>query len=387
MLRIKRKNYCPHCWPARARGHFFDRIEYAVKKVFVFDFADVRLPDQMIISIYKILHKLGVVHFESHPDRTKMKNRSYIFFEEAQNRKIKIWAVKFFNNYTGECVFEFNNKTYRYRGTPLSLLPKKKIDIDDKMRIKLILAKNNLPTPRGKSFWSKSKAYEYGLKLGFPLVVKPNNGSLSRHVATNIQSVEDLEKAIEIARQYQPEVIVEKYLSGKLYRVTVVNQNIVYVCQKRLASVVGDGISTIQKLVDNKNLLEKRTVENQTLKKIFVPAETNPGTVLCEGQKLIIGEKYTLDGGCEIENVKSNVHAKNIEMFLRAAEVLGQPLVGFDFICPDISKSFNEQECGIIEANSFPYLDMHQFPSFGKAESVAPDVLNEVFVYLEHYCR
>ncbi|WP_032122237.1 D-alanine--D-alanine ligase [Clostridium amazonitimonense] len=55
--------------------------------------------------------------------------------------------------------------------------------------------------------------YEEVEKLGYPLVVKPNNGGSS--VATNlVESKEDLKGAVEQALKYDKEVMIEEYIKG-----------------------------------------------------------------------------------------------------------------------------------------------------------------------------
>ncbi len=391
MPKSNNKKQCPHCYPAPGAGHFFDRIEYILKKFFVFDVFDIKFNGVMVLKLLQLLKMFKLLSFDGKPDKTKIKNRSYIFFEEAQNRGMPIWAIKFLNNYIGEYIFQYKGQMYRYSGTPLSLFPRRKLDVDDKMRIKKLLSVHGLPVAKGKSFWKAEKAYDYGMKLGFGLVVKPNSGSLSRHVKCNIQSWEELEKSIQVALEYQPEIIVEKYIQGSLYRATIIDQKIIYVCQKKLASIEGDGVSTVMSLIEKKNILEKRGSAMDTLQKVIIDDQLikilnqnkmNLDTVLLQEERIYISNKYTLGGSCEIENVKEKVHPENMKMFLKAAAILGQPLIGLDFICPDISKSYLEQECAIIEANSFPYLDMHQYSSLGASEPVASDVWNEVLAKL-----
>jgi len=384
--------YCPYCLPTKKRGHFFDKIEYCLKKFFVFEFSDVRVNKAAVLKVLKVLKTFKMIGFDKKPDREKIKNRSYIFFEEAQRMKIEIFAIKFLGNYLGEYVFKYKSKAYRYTGTPLSLLPKKKIDIDDKARVKRILHKYGVPVSEGKSFWLKLDAFQYGEKLAYPLVVKPNSGSLSHHVTVDIKTADELKSAIQIAFAYQPEIIVEKYYEGNLYRATVVDQKKVYLCQKKLASIVGDGKSTIEELVERKNICEKRGKAYETLqaircdeqlKALLSKSNLNFKSILEKDQPITLSDKFTLASGCEIINVKELAHPDDIEMFLEAAKILGQPLIGFDFICPDISQSYKTQKCAIIEANSFPYLDMHQFPTKGLEEKVAADVWNIVLDYLE----
>lgn len=76
------------------------------------------------------------------------------------------------------------------------------------------------------------------------------------------------------------------------------------------------------------------------------------------------------------------MHEANRELFLRAAKALGTDLVGFDLIAEDISKSYHEQNLVFLEANTLPYIDLHQFPSHGKPEQISKVIwdvaLNEV---------
>ena len=115
------------------------------------------------------------------------------------------------------------------------------------------LQKNNLPTAHGQIFTSKVKALKFGNKIGFPLVVKPYNASLSHHAICQIISEKELLNAIKIAKQYTPAFIVEKYISGSLFRASVVGKSHVFICQKDRANIIGDGYSTIEELINLKN--------------------------------------------------------------------------------------------------------------------------------------
>ncbi len=94
-------------------------------------------------------------------------------------------------------------------------------------------------------------------------------------------------------------------------------------------------------------------------------------TILPKDKKIYLQNKFVLSHGCDIINCSEFVHKDNKELFLKTAEILKSDLLGIGFICPDISKSYKEQETAIIEANSLPYIDIHQYPSHGKPEPVA----------------
>lgn len=55
---------------------------------------------------------------------------------------------------------------------------------------------------------------DIAVKLGFPMFVKPNTGG-SSFATTKVKSIEQLQKAIDIAFGETPEVIIESFISGK----------------------------------------------------------------------------------------------------------------------------------------------------------------------------
>jgi cyanophycin synthetase len=61
-------------------------------------------------------------------------------------------------------------------------------------------------------------------------------------------------------------------------------------------------------------------------------------------------------------------------LFRKVAEVMSMDLAGIDFLCADVAQSWRTQPCAVLEVNSMPYLDMHQYPSEGEPEDVAKEV-------------
>ena len=76
-------------------------------------------------------------------------------------------------------------------------------------------------------------------------------------------------------------------------------------------------------------------------------------------------------GGTTTE-VTDIIHLENVKMLEKLGTYLKDPLVGVDFIIEKIGEPwFGEQHCGIIECNSLPFIDLHHYPLFGKANNVA----------------
>ena len=323
-----------------------------------------------------------IAKFEKNPDKSKLLNRSLIFFNEAQKRGIDIRAVKVFGKYRNDFRFTHNKKNYHYEGIPLFSI-NSKFDMDHKLTARNLLLSYDVPMPRGGKFTNKQKALEFIKEIGFPVVVKPCSGSLSQHVVCNILSTEEAEKAITIAKIYRPDFIVEKYIPGKLYRATVVGQNHIFCCEREPANVVGNGVLTIKQLIDEKNKDKKRgdiNKKNTTLHKITID-DTLISHIAKQGlridfviekdKKIYLHNKHTLVTGCDTVGVTEEVHKDNKELFLKIANLLETQLVGIDFICADITKSYKEQESAILETNSLPYIDMHQETSHGTSDDVA----------------
>ena len=56
-----------------------------------------------------------------------------------------------------------------------------------------------------------------------------------------------------MAKAYGQEIIVEKHIPGRHYRILVVNGRFCCASERKPAHVVGDGVSTIAHLIDKTN--------------------------------------------------------------------------------------------------------------------------------------
>ena len=396
--------YCKHCWPTKRRNHlilhfgyYLDNFTTTLSKPFKQLRKKGNTRQDYFWAIFlEFLSLFKIVQFIDEPDESKLYNRSLIFFKEAKKRNLNIKATKFLWKYVNEFKLVHNRKNYHYEGIPLTILKETDLDMDQKHNCKKILQKNNLPTAHGQLFTNITKAVKFGDEIGFPLVVKPYNASLSHHVTCQINTEEELLNAIKIAKKYTPAFIVEKHIEGSLFRASVVGKSHVFVCQKDRANIVGNGYSTIKELIDTKNAQINRgntDQMNSTLHKIpindaLIVNLKNQGlnlkTILPKNNKIYLQDKYVLSHGCDIINCNELVHVKNKELFIKVANILQSDLARIDFICPDISKPHDEQETAILEVNSLPYIDMHQYPSHGDPEPVAEVVWDIVLNKLDY---
>ena len=119
--------------------------------------------------------------------------------------------------------------------------------------------------------------------------------------------------------------------------------------------------------------------QRPTLQKRSVTGVEVPTSQRFDGKTVYLQEKVILACGADIHDRTDEIHVETIKMFQKAAQLCDTALIGFDFICEDISKSYLTQDCAIIEANSCPSIDMHHFPVSGKVRDVAGKLLDHCF--------
>jgi cyanophycin synthetase len=151
----------------------------------------------------------------------------------------------------------------------------------------------------------------------------------------------------------------------------------------------------VRELIDIKNRSENRTGDlrvdgtmafgidlEQIVEKDLLLPGLNLNKVPTAGERILITKKFTPETGNDIIVVTDQTHPENKKLFLRVAEILGADIVGMDVVCEDITKAYTEQTFAIIETNSIPYTNVHQYPSEGKAEPVAQMVWDMVLARL-----
>lgn len=219
-------------------------------------------------------------------------------------------------------------------------------------------------------------------------------GSVSRHVTTNIQDSAQLEKALRHAVSYSPAFIVEKFLPDAfVYRATLIDFGFVVCAQQVPANIVGDGISTIRKLIDKKNNDPRRgephqkqftlykIVENEATKKLLAEKGYTDNTTLKNGEVLYLQHDPFLKLGGDIIEVTPIVHTDNLKLFSDLARFFDIRLTGIDFLAQNIAISWKNQVCAILELNSVPCIELHHFPSSGIPTNPAKALSDMFFKY------
>lgn len=254
---------------------------------------------------------------------------------------------------------------------------------------KYMLEQAQVPVPRGEIIRRESSLEETCKYVGFPLVIKPVDGNHGRGITVNINSYEDALVAFSAAKNVSNSIIVEKYITGVDYRLLVINHKLVAAALRTPAHVVGDGVSTIQQLIDEVNsdprrgfghekVLTQITVNDLTMGLIEAKGYTLE-TIIDNGEMLVLKDTANLSTGGTAEDVTDFVHPANISMVERISRIIDLDICGIDIMTTDITKPLKETGGAVLEVNAGPGFRMHLAPAKGLPRNVAAPVIDKLF--------
>ena len=278
----------------------------------------------------------------------------------------------------------------RIRATIASTTSNIAVDIAcDKEETKLLLEAAEIPVPRGTVVRTEAGLDEAIEKFMYPLVIKPIDGNHGKGNTTNIINREQALKAFEAAKVYGRNVIVERFITGYDFRCLVINNKFICAALRTPASVVGDGVHSIQWLIDETNkdprrgfghekVLTQITIDQFT-QKMLDDENITLETIPPKGERVILKPTANLSTGGTSTDVTDEVHPANIFMFERIAKIIGLDICGIDVMANDLRTPVAENGGAILEVNAAPGFRMHIDPSEGLPRNVAEPVVDMLF--------
>ncbi len=262
----------------------------------------------------------------------------------------------------------------------------------DKNLTKHLLHAAGVPVPAGAPVKTTDEAWELALRIGLPVVCKPQNGSQGKGVTVNIQTREQLDQAFEaatVAARGKGPVLVEKFFPGSDYRLLVVGNRLVAAARRDPPQVVGDGRQSVRSLVDQVNADPRRGDGHATaLTKIrfddiaiacLSGQNLTPDSVPEVGRRVVLRNNANLSTGGAATDVTDDVHPEVASRAIDAAAMVGLHVCGVDVVCESITRPLEEQNGGIVEVNAAPGLRMHLNPSYGKGRNIGEAVIQQMF--------
>lgn len=259
----------------------------------------------------------------------------------------------------------------------------------DKAMTNFFMRQNGIPVPRGRIAKNEFEVLEVAKEIGYPVVVKPYNGNQGKGVSLNINTDEDLLTAYEAVKPYTHQALVEKYIEGKHYRVLVVNDKVVAAAERIPAHVIGDGVHTIEQLIDreNKNPLRGEGHEkpltkikiDEVMLLLLKKSNRSLADIPEDGEKVYLRENDNLSTGGIAVDVTDLVHEEIKSTCVKAAELIGLDVAGIDVTTTDITKPLSATGGALIEINAAPGIRMHHYPSAGASRNVAEEIVRSLF--------
>ena len=257
----------------------------------------------------------------------------------------------------------------------------------DKDLTKTLLQSCGVPVPEGRMVDSPADAWDAAEDIGLPVVVKPCDGNHGRGVFTNLITREEVEAAYTAAIDEGSGVIVERFVRGAEHRLLVVGGKLVAAARGETASVVGDGQSTINELIDIQLNSDPRRGAHEDFPLDLIDLAHNmvsrhevkrqgftPDSVPLAGREVLIVR--TGNHTCDITD---QVHPSVADIASLAARIVGLDIAGVDLVCEDISRPLGEQRGAIVEVNAGPGLLMHIKPANGEARPVGKAIVEHLF--------
>jgi cyanophycin synthetase len=267
------------------------------------------------------------------------------------------------------------------------------IDIaGDKQVTRRLLEDAGIPVPPGGVAADAEQATRLLAELGAPVVLKPRFGRQGEHVALNLGTPGEIQRAYAEAG---PEVVVERQLTGRDYRVLVVAGEVAAAAERIAAHVVGDGLHTVAELVALTNADPRRgpghsrvltrIALDQNATRVLARQDRTVDSVPAAGQEVWLRDNANLSTGGTSRDVTDRMHPDVARLCLRVAALVGLDIAGIDLRLDDIAgpvPATGEPDlvtAGVIEVNAVPGLRMHLAPDQGRARDVGDAIVRAMF--------
>jgi GNAT-family acetyltransferase (TIGR03103 family) len=233
---------------------------------------------------------------------------------------------------------------------------------DDKATTRRIVQRAGVDVPGQILAGSADENAAFLEKYG-SVVVKPARGEQGKGIAIGLTTPEDVMAAIDVARTFSNDVLIEEFVTGQDLRLVVIDYKVVAAALRKPAEITGNGRATIGELIEIQS--RRRAAATGGESKIVVDDEVerclsaNGFTledILPEGRRLAVRRTANLHTGGTIHDVTGETHHALVDAAVKAARAIEIPVTGIDLMVEDPRKP----DYRFIEANERPGLANHE---------------------------
>ena len=259
----------------------------------------------------------------------------------------------------------------------------------DKEETKNLLEAAEIPVPKGNIVYDEEDLEVAIKRINYPIVLKPVNGNHGKGATTNIRTWSEAVEALAAAKKYGRAIICEKFITGRDHRILVINYKFVAAAIRTPAAVIGDGVSTINQLIDQVNSDPRRgyghekvltaiKIDDFTMN-MLTDKNYTLDSVIKKDEELWLKPTANLSTGGTATDVTDLVHPSNVFMCERIARIIGLDICGIDIMAENLTEPISETGGSILEVNAAPGFRMHLDPTEGLPRNVAEPVIDMLY--------
>lgn len=256
----------------------------------------------------------------------------------------------------------------------------------DKFRTSSALIKSGISVPKFIKISNKSVSniiqQMNAQKIGYPIVLKPVNGTFGIDVITDIDNKKELEESLAKLTKYN-ELMLEEQVSGDCYRIFVFNGKIIDIIKREKPYIIGNGHNTVKELIDkrNKEQLAMNLPQTKNVSDLFLAKQGYQiDTIPDDGKKIYISNVINMHNGARISRIDINTIPKiNQKMFIETNRALNITCSGIDFLSEDITVDYNINNGKVLEVNGTPDTEIHTKIKFNDGETFWNKVSKQIF--------
>jgi cyanophycin synthetase len=214
-------------------------------------------------------------------------------------------------------------------------------------------------------------------KLSYPLVLKPDKGSMGKGVFVGLKNEIELLNAVSTFSTKRT-LLLEKLVSGDEYRVYTIGGHFVCALKRLPPKVVGDGVRSLTELIEAKNQIRSKMrfgkikFDGQSelaIRRVGLSYNSVPA----KGRSVVLGMRLGRSSGGDIELANTDFdNSKRVELETLAKYFSTCNIMGIDVILAD-------NKLIVIEANFRPQLSSALLPDSGESTNIPRLLLTHLF--------
>lgn len=244
----------------------------------------------------------------------------------------------------------------------------------DKSATAYLLKRSGYTVPTGRGFTCEGRlsgprhigpAYAYALRLGLPVLLKPNDSFGDQHVHVVYTKAQLYAAAREVFASSR-KLLVQRIARGSDCSIVVLDGEVLMASEKTRPYVIGDGRSSIRRLIALRQGRLRTAgpagqlrADDARIARHLAHGRRTLETIPAPGKRIELLPCGNLGLGGDVRVVTDALHPKLRALAIRAVGGLGLRLASLDLV---LSRPADTPpgRCTILEVNSAPGLDTHE---------------------------